>query len=128
MQPTQREMESKLVARLLIFVRGYFDLPISGNLEHASLSDYGDESRLDRMTDELCSLMKRLAPDDIKTLTLKPDIGGELNIWWARHQKADKEREEQEANDEKKQKLIKQALSKLSSEEIMALGIHHHKS
>lgn len=68
----------------------------------------------DIMVAELCSKLKKL---DVSKLSL------EMQIWWRDHQKADKAREAEEKEAERKSKLIQSAVNKLTPEEFKALEL-----
>lgn len=116
LEPTARERESVRVLELLREIRGEdfdHDKPHSGS--------YGSISTLDKDTAELCSWCSENLPpleDRAPALSVPnapytdyiPSL--ELQIWWRKHQKADRERER--IKEESKQRRIGSLQAELS--------------
>lgn len=105
--PTPREIESQLVATLLIYVYEWLDKTnlISEQLKAASESCYGNTIFLDTWTAELCALVRSLNEEQLHTIVYDGTsrISRRLADWWEDHQEVDSAREarEIEAEDEK---------------------------
>lgn len=84
--------------------------------------------RDDRAYLALCRSLTQLAvegPELLKTIVYNPSNveARDLANWWEDHLKADKARTDTEAATERTRQLRKQALDKLTAEEIKALGL-----
>ncbi len=103
-----------------------------GGWEPSGRVEYRDnpevKERLDRATRLLCSLMKGMTHEEV---TLQSD---EMQVWWAKHQVEDHNREVAEikaevkkkaaaAKKREKRKQRRAGLAKLSSKEREALGL-----
>lgn len=101
--------------------------------------DYWSDQKFDTRKNEVgilkerCDELARIACKAMYALEqLDPELKSfkdrESRKWWADHKKADQERIEQEqkalAKRVAKQKLVKEALSKLTPEEIEAFGLN----
>ncbi len=86
--------------------------------------DYARDTRaeLDKLTRLLCEACTIGAPNSGKSAA---DYSDELKNWWAKHQKWDEHRREQEQEQLRRKKLYAKALSKLTDEEKELLGIKH---
>jgi len=105
LEPTARERGSLAVREFLKEV-GYA-VKRSG--------PYGNVDKLDEDTAKLCSFLKAQSKEVISGLSL------ELQIWWRDHQKADAARKQRE--EVQRKQVRERALSKLSEEELRALGV-----
>lgn len=130
MEPTERETESKRVCQLLkyIFVAADIKAPafVVERVEKGSIAEYGNVSSLDTDTELLCGLLRTL-PDDKAATVLYDGRNPEarkLADWWEHHQAADAKREADEEQERQNETLRQQAISKLTPEEIAALGIN----
>lgn len=108
--PSGREIESSKVRELLREVKGQ---PFTHQRRHEY---YGDITTLDRDTAELCAFCTEHA-------VFLTSYSLELQVWWRDHQAADQKKAKQRATEIRQRLARKQALSKLTPEEIEALGI-----
>jgi hypothetical protein len=105
---TDREAES---GRVLEFLKEINAQPF----DHEHPSYYGNVATLDADTAELCSWCKG-NEDYMSSMSL------ELQLWWRRHKAADAKREAEKIAYEAKQRIVNDALAKLTDEERKALG------
>lgn len=88
--------------------------------------DYGWEGRQlreqnDRLARIACAAMTELEANGIEDALLLKNA--ELREWWAAHKEADRKAHEAAEAKRRKAELKRQALAKLSAEELEALGI-----
>jgi hypothetical protein len=102
-----REKESGIVLEFLKEVDGK-------PFNHEQPSYYGHVATLDEDTDRLCVWLR-------SHMAAIPSLSLELQLWWQRHQRHDREREAKEVEQQRLHDLKNQALSKLTLEEIDAL-------
>lgn len=107
-QHSEREAESGRVLEFLKELRGE-------PFDHNNPSYYGRVKTLDRDTAELCTTLRDMPSTNHLSL--------ELQLWWKRHQEFDRAREAAEKTEIERQKIKKQALSKLTAEERKILGV-----
>lgn len=112
LEPSAREKESNRVYKFLIELGLN---PTGGKGGYHKL--YGNVEHLDADTRRLCAALKKLSPLRIKDLSLR------LQLWWERHQMADKKRVEEEESERERRALRASGLAKLTKEERMALGL-----
>ena len=126
MEPNAREAESKLVAKLLIYVLDSLNETHDdyNSIFNASVHFYGDQHRLDEWTAILCSKLKKLSKKQQDTIIYDGRLPKArlLADWWEKHQEADKLRNARERAKKKQASLRKSALAKLSPAERRALG------
>ena len=80
-------------------------------------SIYGMPARLNTDTARLCSFLRSLSDKEIKLYSL------ELQLWWRRHQEADRAREAKEAQAVEDEAVRDAALKKLTRKERRVLGL-----
>lgn len=107
--PTERERES---GRVLEFLKELAGQPFN----HDKPDIYGRVDNLDADTARLCTLCQSMG----RGITL---FSLDVQLWWEKHQKADKIRMEQEKTAAEKAALREVALAKLTPEERKALGL-----
>lgn len=114
MEPTEREVEHKLVHNLIFYVVESL---------HLDRTDFGDD--VDQDTKTLCSLIKAMNKKQLDTIVYdgRNPQARKLADWWDKHQEADKLREAAEKHQARLRFLRETALAKLSREERQALGI-----
>ena len=111
--PDGREIESARIIKFLDqigILEG--DIPMNG----FQPSVYGDVSKLDKHTAQLCDFCSK---NDITKYSL------ELQIWWRDHQEVDKQRVEKELAAKKTEEERKEVLNKLTEHERKILGLSH---
>lgn len=115
LEPNQRERESVRVLEFLREIRGQeFD----HDEPHTDVYGvYGNPLTLDKDTAELCAWLRKITSQDVKLYSL------ELQLWWQRHQKADKKRAEREKLQRRLAAVKEAAKKKLTDEERRALGL-----
>lgn len=111
LEPNERERESVCVMEFLREIKGE---PF--NHDHPPGDIYGRVQTLDADTNELCYWCYD-NPKLLKRSSL------ELQLWWQRHQKADRERERSERAHRLRERVKKTALGKLTPAERKALGV-----
>lgn len=128
-EPNEREIESKKVCQLLKYLFSAINISIDTDIvkriEKGANEYYGDRMNLDANTKLLCDLLKKL-PDETASKVMYDGRNPEarkLADWWDNHQIADAKREAEEKRSNEIFRLRAQALSKLTTEEIAALGI-----
>lgn len=121
-EPSRRQNELKLVARLLLFVKKSFPhVLIPKNCREVSNEYYPSVVFADKFTAALCSACKSL-PDSFIYNGRSPDCRALAN-WWDKHQAMDAAREEREAAEAAKNKRIAKAKAKLTPQELKDLGL-----
>jgi hypothetical protein len=73
---------------------------------------------------ELCDRLRRMDPETYERLTRDPNRvqeGARLIIWWEEHQEEDRKRQAKASEKRELTRLAKQAMDKLSKEELEAL-------
>jgi cell division protein FtsB len=128
MDPTQRELETRLVCQLLIYIQSthIFDIDLSKNVLEGAHHSYGrsDVNDVDELTAQLCDLCQRMENNLIGRKVLYDGYNRDsrrLADWWQNHQEMDRQREEKTKKEQNNKKLRKQALAKLTKEERKAL-------
>jgi hypothetical protein len=121
--PSLKQKQLQETARLLIYVRQNTKtgFKISKKL-------YSDSNNIFCNTDyvpELCNLIRSLPEETLDKIMYdgRNPTARKLADWWERHQKADAERIAKEKQEAYEEELRINALSKLSAEEIKALGL-----
>lgn len=125
MNPNAKERNSKEAATLLVYVleaRG--ETPLEWVYEAAN-NYYGSAKDLNTLVAALCDWCLNMSIEEQERIIYDAHnpVARRLAIWWEAHKKADKERIEKERNEARKQELIESAKSKLTAEEIKALGL-----
>lgn len=125
LEPTEREIESVQVASLLVYLLTELKKPVPPLVLAASKQLYGNVATVDNDTDLLCSTLKSLSKQKMKTIVYdgsKPKAR-KLAEWWDKHQEADRKREEALKEIKKINRLRASAKKKLSPAERAAIGI-----
>lgn len=122
MEPTQREKNSKLVARLLIYVLDFLQPDQSDervDMLNIAQSQYGDPGRLDELTARLCSLCHEMSDDQKNSIIYNGHSPNARRLadWWDEHQEADRQRVERE-----RQELIQSKEYQINSSINVARG------
>jgi hypothetical protein len=130
MEPNAREIESRRVARLLLYVIPLMERiqPDSNGLDPLRKiveNPYGDTDSLDHYTDQLCLRCKRMTKEQREKIiyNAKSKDARALADWWEAHQEADRKRETKERAEAKRAKIAAAALAKLNPTEREALGL-----
>lgn len=124
LNPNEWERESKEAAQHLVYAMAALGTEIPGWIAKAAGDYYGCPERINELTVMLCNLCKRLEAEDSLILWNGRDWQARsLANWWEAHKQADAAREEREREAEERRRLKKQALSKLTEEEIEALRL-----
>ena len=125
LEPTAREIESREVANLILYVNSKLKRTTDGYIHKAAKNVYGDVDRVDEFTAALCYTLGTLTKEQTEKIIYNAHdkMSRKLADWWERHQAFDREREANEAAAAKKKALRKSALNKLTTEEIEALDL-----
>ena len=122
MERNRHEEESKRAAELICWILDQQEgRSPAAWIRKAAADYYGSSKDLDTLTQLLCTLCKEL-PNEV--IYNGYDGGArKLADWWDEHQAADREKARKAGEEAEKERLVKQALSKLTPEEIEALGL-----
>jgi len=125
MEHNPREIESSLVAELLVYTKGKLRQKVSEDIKDAAGSYYGNVKHLDEWTAELCSLCSGFSKEQEEKIIYNGRNAKSRSLadWWDRHKSYDKKRKSKEKQDKKNEKLRESALSKLTAEEREALNL-----
>ena len=136
-QPNEAERQSKYVAELLLYLHEEGVIPYTfvstqidkfpnipkymRLIECVAEDDFGDPTMLNDMTVLLCEVCRTLRDDYIGDT--KSFMRRRLADWWVKHKEADDKRIEREKWEATRKELKNNALSKLTDEEKVALGL-----
>lgn len=128
MEPTAREIESQLVAGLLIHVLSFpshAHIKAPEGLGDAVKSTYGNLKKADEWTALLCKLLSEMTDDELDVIVYngRDKWARKLAEWKEKHEAADRKRKEEERKKREKKMLQQSGLKKLTADEIKALGI-----
>ena len=121
MEPDHLEERSRNLSQMIVWLSGKLQKPVKEGIRASAKSAYGNRGACDELAQTLCSLCN-LAPEEVIYNGRDKDAR-RLADWWDEHQEADRAREEQERVESELQKLRFTALSKLTDEEKVALGL-----
>lgn len=130
LEPSEREIESKRVAELLLFLENSSKDFVSGfdkkTLKSISSDPYGGLKYLDKMVAALCSICSSMTEEQRNKYIYDGRIKECRDIadWWEKHQEADRKRLIEErrkakakADKEKEKDQVKKILRGLSKED-----------
>lgn len=119
LEPTHRERELQRAALLLVFVKNKLGISISDEL----LSSSTDQWCHNDYIPELCSYIKNMTPNQLKTIVYngRDAMSRALADWWEEHMTADAERIKRERKQKQEKKLVEKAKAKLTEKELQAL-------
>lgn len=88
-------------------------------------NDYYAQDPEDQLTPTLCGLIKKMTKAQLNKIVYdgRSPEARQLAQWWDEHQAADKRRSANKTEKAQKNKIKKQALKKLTTEEKKALGL-----
>lgn len=113
--PNGRELALQQTAQLLEWVREQLGMPAIPAISRAAQEAY--YCTADYVPD-LCALLRKQSPMDLKSLTTKPNqLSRDLGIWYRCHILADEKREREE-------EARRAALSRISDEDKKLLGLN----
>ena len=125
MDPTAKETYCRNTALNLLYAietampKKYYVVDIE-TLKKNAKDDY---CKVD-YTEELCSFLKSLNKTQLNNLTKTKSIhSAHLNSWWIAHQEGEARREQEDIERLKRENIRLRAFSKLTKEEIEALGL-----
>lgn len=126
MEPRADEKASREVAGHLVYVLGKLGEPIPAATKQASEYIYGDTVNLNLFTNQLCRLIRNMSEVQVEDIiyNARSKEARSLADWWEAHQEHDRQREELERVSAERNALKRQALAKLTQEEMDALGIN----
>lgn len=121
LEPSPGERECRNMCELIVFVsqNSYQFIAPDWAIKGAE-SCYGASGKLHEATRLLCKWCKML-PEEFIYNGRKRGCRNLAN-WWEKHQEHDRKREAKELHNRRQGELKKQALAKLTKEEIEALG------
>ena len=122
MNPTGKEKELQKTAKLLIFVYQKLGIQIPDWLQKDADDIY---CKNDQAVIDLCAALRGLSADQIERIVYDPHSkqARQLADWWDEHQEADKRKEQELMDKERRVNLQKQAIAKLTPDERKALGV-----
>lgn len=125
LDPTAREAESKKVCGLLVYVLRELGQEIPEKVSKAAKEYYGDEKHLDANVASLCKLLRGLSKTAADRIIYdgRSRRARQLANWWEKHQRADKQRIQNEKNEAKVEAVRKRAIGKLTPLERKVLGL-----
>ena len=123
MEPNGKERLLQETAQLLVYVRMNTNsgVKVSNKLKSSARDIYCHQDYVP----ELCDAIRSLTEEEQARIVYdgrNPDAR-RLADWWDKHQEADRKRLEEEYRQRQRDELRKQALAKLTPEEVEALGI-----
>lgn len=125
MEPTARETYCRNTALNFLYAietampKKYYVVDMNTLKENAR----NDYCKTD-YTKDLCDFIKTLNKTQINNLTKRRHINSaRLNSWWIRHQEGEARREKEDIDRLKRENIRLRAFSKLTREEIEALGL-----
>lgn len=120
-----QELESKRVCCLLVYVYEQIGKEIPDWIKTASIYYYGNVARLDEATALLCSVCRSFTSDEKERIIYNAHSKESRNLasWFERHQEWDNRRVAEENEMRQKIMLKERALKKLTTEEMVALGL-----
>lgn len=124
MDPTAEESNSKKMAILVCHVYDILNMDIPEPIRHASNHVYGNTLLIDQLVVMLCEVCTRMTDDQKDSIIYngRDATSRDLASWWDRHKAADEARILLEKEAIETQRLRDSAISKLTAEEIKALG------
>jgi hypothetical protein len=119
LEPTQREMQLRHTAKLLIYTLKALDQPVPLMVRHAAATAYCTQDYVPT----LCATIKAMSEEQLGRIVYdgRNPEARELANWWDRHKRADQEREAREAKARRMAVLRREAKAKLSPDELEAL-------
>lgn len=124
MESTNDEKFRKKTHELLAYVLRSKGLPVPDKVKKAANDYYGNGGySSNEVTNKLCALIRSLTTDEMAEIVYdgRDTEARKLADWWDDHEKADKIRAIEEANDQRLKALAKVAAAKLTKEELEAL-------
>lgn len=121
LEANAREVESRKVAELLVFVLDEYYSEEIPRFVTGALGYYGDPENLDALTEMLCARCQTM--DESFIYDGRKMQNRRLADWWDRHQEWDRIREAEEKEKLDREGVRKKALKKLTKAEREALGL-----
>lgn len=123
-EPNAKEVESRTVAKLLVYLLSAIDKDVPDDVQYAAKSEYGNTQHLDGHTALLCSTIQGLSKRNQDKLIYdgRNAAARKLADWWENHQQVDAQRIAEEKKQKRNAKLVESALAKLTPAERKALG------
>ncbi len=125
MERNGREIESVRTAEALHYILLRINKEVPDYVAEAATSYYGNVNMLDDMVVMLCGICESFSESE-KTEFIYDGRNPKARIlaeWWDNHEKADIARKMKEERDAEVKRLKSLAMSKLSAEELIALGL-----
>ena len=124
MNPSEKETESLLICKRIVFLFKKLNFPVPKRILEASNSLYGDMKNLDKNVALLCGIISQMKKEQVDSIiyNARSKESRDLADWWEVHQEADSKRKVKQTKEEKANfsKLFS-ILSKLSQEEFEIL-------
>ncbi len=126
-EPSEQHKELQKVAKLLVYVFSQLEYDIPDPIKTASLTEYGDRTKLDEYTELLCATCKNMSEGQKSSIiyNARSALSRQLADWWEYHQEVDRRREEEENNKRQQAALLASARSKVTKEEWAAILNHY---
>ena len=127
MEPTGRELYSQETAGCLIYVLNSLHREAPAYLSKIVNFGYSDISKINDMTQELCALIQGMSVDEAEAIIWngRNSSARALANWWQRHEINDKIRIAAEEAERSRILLREKAMSKLTEEELEAIGLEY---
>lgn len=121
----EREKESRLVCQHLTYLYTCLNQDIPEIIATASENYYGDIENLDKNTATLCDMIKNLSIKQSNKFVwnARDTKSRKLADWWYNHLEYDGQKEKIKQEEERKEKIKKRALLKLTKKEREALEL-----
>lgn len=125
MEPTEREIYCQNTAKLYRYALIKLELvELRRNIDEDAANNYASFD----YTSTLCRLLSDLKINNVIAFdelvyNAKDKDSRALADWWEKHEEVDRKRKAREQAEAEKKELIRSGLSKLTKEEIKALGI-----
>jgi len=114
MEANGREIESRVVAKHLVYILPIMGKELPAGVKKASTEYYGNPQKLDEWTALLCATCKELEADEALADEYLWDgrmkNARELAGWWENHKEFDRKREAEEAAEAEEENLQSTAL------------------
>jgi len=101
MEPRAAEIESKHVAKLIVYVESFLGNHPATWILAAAATTYGAESRVSELTAILCEAVRELDEQQLELVVYdgRSEQAWELASWWEQHQKDDIRHEREDAEE-----------------------------
>ena len=98
--PSDRELQTEKTCKLYLWLTGSLGMSAPDAYKVAALDGYGNANLLDRVTNDLCTLLQRLDDEVIERVVYDAHnkYARDMATWWEEHQEQDEKRLRLELN------------------------------